>query len=449
MPFDPIIWPPSPTVGQSFTSDYGRTWWWDGCGWVASCCPPDTCTYADGVTVWAYLNAGDLGNLYTTAFLEYQGLDGNGNAFFVGITNDVSNPDTLELYFDTGTSLWTLIDTVGGNAITIATTSATPPYGSYTVVANGLITVDAYCGQNADQWCITFESTSTAESFSVTSNGLYSALLDPVPQYIFAETNFPNLGSVSVSYNGTDWVASVNANNTGLSECTDIVLGSDPNLVPTGSWACGSGTLTITNSACVCDPAINGISVLVSYATGPFAGSYAYLPGIINGSGTYVVPYTTGGGSLLLSYNSGTNTWSLNEGINVLGTLTGASPVGVYSDTSELYDSIEVICGRPYPALCYVVSSTVPSTVTTYTLFATMAVPGGLPTSYIEGDAPTGQSITWNSGLSQWQDDITAALTLPLSDSYFIQDPGGNSWTSTDSNLSANSLLTLTGCGLT
>jgi hypothetical protein len=35
-----INWPSNPSIGDSFTSSYGRIWWWDGCAWTGTCCPP-------------------------------------------------------------------------------------------------------------------------------------------------------------------------------------------------------------------------------------------------------------------------------------------------------------------------------------------------------------------------------------------------------------------------
>ncbi|MFY7883341.1 MAG: hypothetical protein ACOVOV_00705 [Dolichospermum sp.] len=40
MPNNYIQWPLNPNQDDIFTSEYGKTWVFDGCGWVATCCPP-------------------------------------------------------------------------------------------------------------------------------------------------------------------------------------------------------------------------------------------------------------------------------------------------------------------------------------------------------------------------------------------------------------------------
>lgn len=40
MPDNYIQWPQNANPDDVFTSDYGKTWIFDGCGWVSTCCPP-------------------------------------------------------------------------------------------------------------------------------------------------------------------------------------------------------------------------------------------------------------------------------------------------------------------------------------------------------------------------------------------------------------------------
>lgn len=40
MPDNYIQWPLNANPNDVFTSDYGKTWVFDGCGWVSTCCPP-------------------------------------------------------------------------------------------------------------------------------------------------------------------------------------------------------------------------------------------------------------------------------------------------------------------------------------------------------------------------------------------------------------------------
>jgi hypothetical protein len=154
-----INWPVNPSIGDSFTSSYGRIWWWDGCAWAGTCCPPSTeCDpFAEGLRI--LFSFGVEEDLSLGLLLNYVPQEDGSFVSAISATGE-DLPDfikvltTLEISFNEGLNRWEIISTVEGEELLAWSDSLVGEWTIPTEFEGEQISVTSKCGYT-DNICAT------------------------------------------------------------------------------------------------------------------------------------------------------------------------------------------------------------------------------------------------------------------------------------------------------
>lgn len=210
-----INWPTNPLTGQPYTSSFGRTWVWNGCGWEATCCPPASCKYYDGLDV-TFTFSGAGGVYYNLAF-NYSGDDGNGNPIF---EFEASNVFSFTIEYNTSISKWEFL--FGGSPVAYSSEL----YGSYGTEwfeysPSNLEYLTTTCGATFPVLCMEVVSEVSVPQFNLLTAG-YS----PGEVSVFV----PIEGD-PIMWDGSQWSGALGSSGNVL-----ISISGSESIPPVGSW---------------------------------------------------------------------------------------------------------------------------------------------------------------------------------------------------------------------
>jgi hypothetical protein len=416
-----ITWPINPTPGQIYTSPYGRTWVFENCVWVATCCPPENCDITvDGIDLFITTDFFDLYSAYVTSpftiaiHFNYVG-NYSGTDLWVS-ENQLGG--SIQIRFSDG--VWEIYDVSSGNVA--GTLSGADPIGTWTSLFPGdLVTI---CGNNFPEICaclkqnsydpgcfITWEFYPVIEGAGATSGNVAGYVSLQLPYWIVWDEG--------------EWkfVQEAPGNDNILR-----LPGVPQDQPPVGTWEFidgeGDGVqVTTTEGPCLCDPysgttlvLINGSSIDSKYLT--------YDGGVLAGDS----------GSWTITENSPGVWWLENNG-NLIA--TSSNLIGAWVPFGAEYDTIYTVCGAdPDYVGCLTIESDDYTVTFNYyekagQTFVTWGYEGG-------GFTPVYYYLDFNNGTCQWElhyvktfpsfSDTVISTALPDVPCDFITPPVGLNW---------------------
>lgn len=239
-----ITWPSSPSYGDKYQSSLGDTWYWDGCGWISSCCGLP-CSPESGITL--IVNFGDGIVSFPLSYASY----GTTTVWYT-----VLEPGQY-IYVRSSLTGWELIaPSESGGYLTLATldfTGSTVPIGEWQVIDETIASISTQCGL-VNTYCV------------------FLALPDSSGQANFNQTFSPSGEALPIyqSIIGTIiWEEETNSWNFLLNG--ETLAATIPGVVsefPVGEWTIlvpEIVSMSTSGEPCVCDPFSQGLTLNVNY----------------------------------------------------------------------------------------------------------------------------------------------------------------------------------------
>ena len=330
MAYGEISWPKNPSLGEVYTSPYGRTWVYDGCGWVATCCPPECNPVISGLTAIFEIEDG----LFISLNFNY---DANSSSY-------IGPPNTGALTYNSSLSRWEATDTYG---LILAYSNSLQ--GVYTSDLTDFY-LETRCGQPA---AICLDANLGEED-------LYEETYYPVTAGIDGPLfgYFGFLGS-SILYDPIEGSWITEFINRGELPYFGTFAGSE-NVPPIGTWETNDPCLEVVTSELACECPYSAGVTLVS--TLPDLSSASYFPGLYqgldnNGYPHFYMVWSNENGEGIevgVKFNISTSLWEIYQ-FDGNSTLIAGTSTELYGDYTMLIpgQNFTVQCGispEPYCA---------------------------------------------------------------------------------------------------